>query len=70
MENFRLKTEYITLGQFLKATGIISSGGMVKPFLEDNDVFVNGELEIRRGKKLYASDRVKIDNKEFMMTND
>ena len=43
---------------------------MVKPFLEDNDVFVNGELEIRRGKKLYASDRVKIDNKEFMMTND
>ncbi|HKL61711.1 MAG TPA: S4 domain-containing protein YaaA [Acholeplasma sp.] len=70
MENFKLKTEYITLGQFLKATGIISSGGMVKPFLEDNDVFVNGELEIRRGKKLYASDRVKIDNKEFMMTND
>lgn len=49
----QIKDEYITLGQFLKHTTIISSGGMAKPFLAEYEVYVNGEPENRRGKKLY-----------------
>ena len=53
---------YITLGQFLKLADIISSGGMAKPFLQQMEVFVNDELENRRGKKLYDKDVVSITN--------
>ncbi|HIZ71233.1 MAG TPA: S4 domain-containing protein YaaA [Candidatus Atopostipes pullistercoris] len=53
---------YITLGQFLKLTDIISSGGMAKPFLQQMEVFVNNEPENRRGKKLYNQDIISIPN--------
>lgn len=53
---------YITLGQFLKLANIISSGGMAKPFLQQMEVYLNGELENRRGKKLYDEDVISIPN--------
>jgi S4 domain protein YaaA len=56
----RLKTEYITLGQLLKIQNIISSGGQAKWYLQTNQVWVNGQLEKHRGKKLYPTDQIKI----------
>ena len=44
--------EPITLGQFLKFSGLISTGGEVKNFLEESTIFVNNITENRRGKKL------------------
>ncbi|WP_297238622.1 S4 domain-containing protein YaaA [uncultured Faecalicoccus sp.] len=55
---FDLKGEYITLQQLLKACDIISSGGEIKDFLYENEVYVNGERENRRGRKLYKNDVV------------
>lgn len=60
MEEIKIDTEYITLGQMLKMTNIISSGGMAKWFLSEHTVFLNGEEESRRGKKLYNGDVVTI----------
>lgn len=60
MNEIMLETEYVTLGQFLKFTDIISSGGHAKWFLQENEVFVNGELENRRGRKLRNGDVVEI----------
>jgi S4 domain protein YaaA len=57
-----IQDTYITLGQFLKLTDIISSGGMAKPFLQQMEVYVNDELEDRRGKKLYNGDTIDIPN--------
>ena len=57
-----IRDTYITLGQFLKLANVISSGGMAKPFLQQMEVFVNDELENRRGKKLYDTDTVSITN--------
>ncbi|RHH68440.1 MULTISPECIES: S4 domain-containing protein YaaA [Vagococcus] len=57
---FKLKTEYMTLGQFLKEVDVISSGGMAKWFLQENIVFVDGEPENRRGRKLYADMMIEI----------
>jgi ribosome-associated protein len=59
--DIRIHSEYITLGQLLKIANIVSSGGEVKFFLEEQPVWVNGEREQRRGKKLYPSDVVRID---------
>lgn len=60
MENLSIDTEYITLGQLLKMTNAISSGGMAKWFLEEHTVYVNDELEQRRGKKLRHGDIIRI----------
>ena len=57
--------EYITLQSLLKVANVISTGGMAKMFLEENDVLVNGELERRRGRKLYSGDKIKFENKVF-----
>jgi len=53
-QKFFLKSDYITLGQFLKEVNVISSGGMAKWYLEENTVLVDGEIEQRRGRKLYT----------------
>ena len=57
--------EFITLQSLLKVTGIISTGGMVKVFLLENEVLVNGENENRRGRKLYDGDKIQVANKLF-----
>jgi ribosome-associated protein len=58
MNEIQIDTEYITLGQFLKVADIIQSGGMAKWFLSEHEVFVNDELDVRRGRKLREGDRV------------
>ena len=60
MEEIRFDSEFITLGQLLKMTDTISSGGMAKWFLSENIVYVNGEEEQRRGRKLRNKDIVNI----------
>lgn len=57
-----ITTEYITLGQLLKFVGIIRSGALAKEFLASNIIYVNGEEENRRGKKLYKGDIINIKN--------
>ena len=60
MKDIIIDTEFITLGQLLKMTDAISSGGMAKWFLSENDVYVNGEVDDRRGRKLRDKDVVNI----------
>ena len=60
MEDLTIDTEFVTLGQLLKMTNAISSGGMAKWFLEEHIVTVNGEEEQRRGKKLRHGDVIHI----------
>lgn len=60
VEIIQIDEKYITLGQFLKHADIISSGGMAKPFLQQFEVYLNGEIEDRRGKKLYHNDIIAI----------
>lgn len=68
-EEIKLNTEFITLGQFLKVADVIQSGGMAKWFLSENDIFINGEQDQRRGRKLRAGDKIKIPGfGEFLIT--
>lgn len=60
---------FITLGQLLKYTGTIQTGGEAKLFLMNTEVYVNGEHETRRGKKLRAGDQIKIaKTSEFVIS--
>lgn len=60
MTEISIDTEYITLGQFLKTADIIQSGGMAKWFLSEHEIFINGEQDQRRGKKLRSGDKIEI----------
>ena len=62
MTEIKIDTEYITLGQFLKVSEVIQSGGMAKWFLSEYEVFINGEQDQRRGRKLRTGDKIQIDN--------
>ena len=46
------------LDQFLKWHNLVSSGGEAKNFIKLGYVSVNGEVEVRRGRKLNKGDKV------------
>ena len=65
METIRLRDEYIKLGQALKATGMVESGVEAKEVIQEGLVMVNGEIDTRRGRKLYGGDVVLFDGEEI-----
>lgn len=64
MEEIKITTPFITLGQLLKLTNKFESGGMIKGYLAEEGAFVNGELDKRRGRKVYLNDIVKLTTGE------
>lgn len=63
MEIIKLRQtdEFIKLGQALKAAGYVGSGVEAKEVIQDGQVKVNGETDLRRGRKLYDGDLVEYD---------
>ncbi len=49
---FKLIDDYITLQSLLKASGLIDTGGAAKNAILAGEVTVDGEVELRRGKKI------------------
>jgi ribosome-associated protein len=50
----------MTLGQALKASGLVGTGGEAKLLIQAGEVLVNGEEETRRGRQLQSGDVVEI----------
>lgn len=65
MEVIKLRDEFIKLGQALKAAGFVESGVEAKDVIQDGLVTVNGEVDTRRGRKLYDGDIVVFDGEEI-----
>lgn len=65
METLKLKDDFIKLGQALKAVGFVESGVDAKFAIQDGLVKVNGEVDERRGRKLYDGDIVEFEGKQF-----
>ena len=57
--------DFIKLDQFLKVTNTVQSGGEAKVLIRSGEVSVNGEMELRRGRKLYNQDVVTVDDTSF-----
>ena len=62
MEILILRDEFIKLGQALKAVGFVESGVEAKEVIQEGLVLVNGEVDTRRGRKLYEGDVVSFEN--------
>ncbi|SEB39003.1 MULTISPECIES: RNA-binding S4 domain-containing protein [Microbacterium] len=55
--------EMIRLGQFLKFSGLLDSGGDAKEVVIDGFVKVNGEIDRRRGRQLHDGDLVTFEGR-------
>ena len=55
-----IRDETIRLGQLLKLADLVDHGADAKPLLMQGLVFVNGELETRRGRQLVKGDVVSL----------
>ena len=55
-----ISNEMIRLGQFLKMSNAVDTGGEAKIRIKNGEVLVNGEVETRRGRQLRIGDTVEI----------
>ena len=58
-------TAGITLGQALKASDLVGSGGEAKVVVQAGEVRVNGAVETRRGRKLEEGDVVEVGDERL-----
>lgn len=65
MQEIKISTEFIKLDQLMKFTGELETGGQAKELILNEEVKVNGEIETRRGKKLYPGDTVEFFDLKF-----
>ena len=64
-----IKDEFIKLGQAMKLAGLVESGAEAKDVIVDGLVKVNGEVDTRRGRKLYPGDKFSYGNKECVVAS-
>ena len=55
----------ITVGQALKASNLVGSGGEAKVLIQAGEVRVNGEVEVSRGRKLKEGDVVEVGDERL-----
>jgi len=63
METFKIKGDYIQLNQLLKIMGWCDSGGIANALIDEGQVKVNGEVELRRRNKIKVGFKVEFDSK-------
>ena len=67
IEKVKISTEFIKLDQFLKWLAVVDSGSQAKQVILDGEVKVNGEVETRRGRKIYPEYKVEIFDKIYVV---
>jgi len=65
MTEIKINTEFIKLDSFMKWANIVSQGSEAKIYIKDGLIKINGETEIRRGRKLYKNDIVEFNGEEY-----
>lgn len=60
-----IKGEFITLGQLIKKLDLIQTGGEEKAYLAMHEILINGEKDIRRGRKIRPGDKVEIEGQTY-----
>ena len=67
IEKVKISTEFIKLDQFLKWLAIVDSGSEAKQVILDGIVKVNGDVETRRGRKIYPEYKVEVFDKIYVV---
>lgn len=65
MEEIKIESEIIKLDSFLKWSGVACLGSEAKFYIKNGEIKVNGEVELRRGRKLKVGDIVEFNNEQY-----
>ena len=60
MDEIKIKDEWIKLEQVLKLSNLTQTGGHAKMVIQDGEVLLNGNIELKRGKKVFKGDIVEV----------
>ena len=63
IDDVSIGSDSIRLGQFLKFSGLLDSGGDAKEVVIDGYVRVNGDVDRRRGRQLHDGDLVTFEGR-------
>lgn len=63
IDDISIGGDVIRLGQFLKFSGLLDSGGDAKQVILDGYVTVNDEIDRRRGRQLRDGDLVRFEGR-------
>ncbi|HHY83279.1 MAG TPA: RNA-binding S4 domain-containing protein [Clostridiales bacterium] len=61
MKCIKIHTEFIKLNQLLKWANVAETGAAANHMIKEGLVRVNGETELKRGRKIYPGDLVEVD---------
>lgn len=61
----KIRDEFIKLGQALKLAGVVEDGVEAKLVIQDGLVKVNGEVDERRGRKVYEGDVISFNGQDI-----
>ncbi|MDD7728843.1 MAG: RNA-binding S4 domain-containing protein [Clostridia bacterium] len=64
MLEITIRDEFIKLGQALKLADLVSDGVEAKYVISDGLVKVNGDVDTRRGRKVYDGDIISYNGQE------
>ena len=64
-----IRDEFIKLGQAMKLCGAVESGAEAKEVITEGKVTVNGEVDLRRGRKLVPGDTFSYRGKDYQITS-
>ena len=65
MQVIKIKDDNIKLGQLIKLAGLGDSGVEAKYAIQNSLVYVNGQIDTRRGRKVVQGDIIKFKNEEI-----
>ena len=68
LHDFELTREFITLDSLLKLLTIAPSGGIAKMMVAAGEVEVNGEIELRKTRKIRAGDVIRVQDEEIRVS--
>ncbi len=68
VQQITITQEPIRLGQFLKLANHVQDGLEAKILIQNEEVFVNNLIEIRRGRQLYHGDTVQIGHNSYQVS--
>jgi ribosome-associated protein len=65
MKEILINSVSVELYKILKFEGIAASGGEAKALIAEGQVLLNGQVEIRKRKKIFAGDVIEFGGEKF-----
>lgn len=69
MDIVEFSSEFIKLGQALKLANLVDNGGLAKAVINDGLVSVDGEVDTRRGRKLFGGEIIEFEGQQVKVVN-